>query len=46
MMHDLARIIEEMERDLKRIDWQDVVIFCTAAALIVGWIAGVVLEWW
>lgn len=46
MMHDLVRIIEEMERDLKRIDWQDVVIFCTAAALIVGWIAGVVLEWW
>ena len=45
-MHDLVRIIEEMERDLKRIDWQDVVIFCTAAALIVGWIAGVVLGWW
>ena len=46
MMHDLVRIIEEMERDLKRIDWQDVVIFCTAAALIGGWIAGVVLGWW
>jgi len=45
-MRDLIRLIQEMERDLKRIDWQDVVIFCTAAALIVGWIVGVSLGWW
>ena len=45
-MRDLIRLIEEMDRELRRIGWQDVVIFCVAAGLVCGWVSGVWLGWW
>jgi len=42
----LIALFEEMENDLKRIDWQDVFISCSAFGLVVLWILGVVYQWW
>jgi len=46
ILRSLAELLEEMERDLARIDWQDVAIFCITAALVFGFVVGVVVEWW
>ena len=45
-MRELIKMIEEMERDFARIDWQDVAIFCIAAALIGLGIIGIIVGWW
>jgi len=46
ILRSLAELLEEMERDLARIDWQDVAIFCITAALVFGFAAGLVAERW
>ena len=45
-MRELIKMIEEMERDLARIDWQDVAIFCIAATLFGLGVIGIVVGWW
>ena len=37
-MRELIKMIEEMERDFARIDWQDVAIFCISAILVLGFV--------
>jgi hypothetical protein len=44
-MRELIKMIEEMERDFARIDWQDVAIFCITAVLVVGFVVGVIAGW-
>ena len=46
ILRSLAELLEEMERDLSRIDWQDVAIFCIAAALFGLGVVGIVVGWW
>ena len=42
----LIAMLEDMERDLRSIDWQDVFIAVACVSLVGLWIAGVVVEWW
>ncbi len=42
----LIAMLEDMDRDLKSIDWQDVFIAVACVALVGLWIAGVVVGWW
>ena len=42
----LIAMLEDMERDLKSIDKQDVFIAFACVALVGLWITGVVVEWW
>ena len=44
-MRELVKMIEEMERDFARIDWQDVAIFCITAVLVFGFVVGVIVGW-
>ena len=46
ILRSLAELLEEMERDFSRIDWQDVAIFCIAAVLIGLGVVGIVVGWW
>lgn len=46
ILRGLVELLEEMERDLSRIDWQDVAILCIAAALIGLGVIGIVVGWW
>jgi len=46
ILQSLAELLEEMERDLARINWEDVAIFCIAAALVGLGIIGIVVGWW
>ena len=46
ILQNLAELLEEMERDLARIDWEDVAMFCIAAALIGLGVIGIVVGWW
>ena len=46
ILRSLAELLEEMERDLARINWEDVAIFCIAAALVGLGIIGIVVGWW
>ena len=39
-------LLEEMERDLARIDWQDIFIAVAAFGLVALWILGVHYQWW
>ena len=45
-LRNLAELLEEMERDLKRIDWQDIFIAVAVFGLVVLWILGVIADWW
>jgi hypothetical protein len=42
----LIAMLEDMERDLKSIDKQDVFIAVACVALVSLWIIGVIAEWW
>jgi hypothetical protein len=42
----LIALLEEMESDLKRIDWQDIFIAIAVFGLVVLWILGVHYQWW
>ena len=42
----LIAMLEDMERDLKSIDKQDVFIAVACVALVGLWIIGVIVEWW
>ena len=42
----LIALLEEMESDLKRIDWQDIFIGVAVFGLVVLWILGVHYQWW
>ena len=42
----LIALLEEMENDLKRIDWQDIFIAVAAFGLVALWIMGVHYQWW
>ena len=42
----LIALFEEMENDLKRIDWQDIFIAVAAFGLVALWIMGVHYQWW
>jgi len=44
-MRELIKMIEEMERDFKRIDWQDVAILCATAVIVMLIVIGVVMGW-
>ena len=46
ILQSLAELLEEMERDLARINWEDVAIFCAAVALVGIGIIGIVVGWW
>lgn len=46
ILKSLAELLEGMERDLKRIDWQDVAILCATAVIVLLLIIGVVFGWW
>lgn len=45
ILRNLAELLEEMERDLARIDWQDVAIFCISAILVLGFVVGIIVGW-
>jgi len=42
----LIAMLEDMERDLKSIDKQDVFIAVACVSLVGLWIIGVIVEWW
>jgi len=42
----LIALFEEMERDLAKIDWQDIFIAVGVFGLVVLWILGVHYQWW
>ena len=42
----LIAMLEDMERDLKSIDKQDVFIAVACVSLVGLWIIGVISEWW
>ena len=46
ILKGLVELLEGMERDLKRIDWQDVAILCATAVIVLLIVVGVVLGWW
>ena len=46
ILRSLAELLEEMERDLARIDWQDVAIVICFVALVGLGIMGIVVGWW
>ena len=46
ILRGLFELLEEMGRDLARIDWEDVAIFCIAVALIGLGVIGIVVGWW
>lgn len=46
ILRSLVELLEEMERDLARIDWQDVAIFCATAVIVLLLVIGVVFGWW
>jgi hypothetical protein len=46
ILRGLAELLEEMERDLKRINWEDVAILCITAALVGLGVIGIVVGWW
>ena len=46
ILQSLAELLEEMESDLKRIDWQDIFIAIAVFGLVVLWILGVHYQWW
>lgn len=46
ILKSLAELLEGMERDLKRIDWQDVAILCATAVIVLLLVIGVVFGWW
>lgn len=46
ILKSLVELLEEMERDLKRIDWQDVAILCATAVIVVLIVVGIVVGWW
>ena len=45
ILQSLAELLEEMESDLKRIDWQDIFIAVAVFGLVVLWILGVHYQW-
>jgi len=45
-MKDFVRLLETMERDLARIDWQDVAIAVCFIALVGLGVIGIVVGWW
>jgi len=45
ILRGLAELLEEMERDLARIDWQDWLIGAASVALVLLWILSVSMEW-
>ena len=45
-MRELIKMIEEMERDLARINWEDVAIAIFFVALVGLGIIGIVVGWW
>ena len=45
-MRELIKMIEEMERDFARIDWQDVAIAICFVALVGLGVIGIVVGWW
>ena len=45
ILQSLAELLEEMESDLKRIDWQDIFIAVSVFGLVVLWILGVHYQW-
>ena len=45
-MRELIKMIEEMERDLARIDWEDVAIAICFIALVGLGVIGIVVGWW
>lgn len=45
ILKGLVELLEGMERDLKRIDWQDWLIGAATAALVLLWILSVSMGW-
>ena len=45
ILRGLAELLEEMESDLKRIDWQDIFIGVAVFGLVVLWILSVSMGW-
>lgn len=46
ILRGLAELLEEMERDLARINWEDVAIAICFVALVGLGIIGIVVGWW
>jgi len=46
ILRSLAELLEEIERDLALIDWQDVAIAICFVALVGLGIMGIVVGWW
>jgi len=46
ILRGLADLLEGMERDLARIDWQDVAIAVCFVALVGLGVMGIVVGWW
>jgi len=46
ILRGLVELLEEMERDLARIDWEDVAIAVCVVALVGLWTMGVIEGWW
>ena len=46
ILRGLAELLEEMERDLKRINWEDVAIAICFVALVGLGVIGIVVGWW
>ena len=46
ILREFITLLEEMERDLARIDWQDVAIAVCFVALVGLGIIGIVVGWW
>tara|TARA_R100001509_G_scaffold72373_1_gene40393 strand:+ start:823 stop:951 length:129 start_codon:yes stop_codon:yes gene_type:complete len=42
----MRSFVRFLANDIKRIDWQDVVIAISTLLLVLLWIVGVVLQWW
>jgi hypothetical protein len=46
ILQSLAELLEEMERDIARIDWEDVAIAICFVALVGLGVIGIVVGWW
>ena len=46
ILQSLAELLEEMERDFARINWEDVAIAICFVALVGLGIIGIVVGWW
>ena len=46
ILRGLVELLEEMERDLARINWEDVAIAICFVALVGLGIIGIVVGWW